>query len=83
MNKKLDLGICNSFWIRSKDNTEITRLVTITEISLNSKGNIASIGLGVSTFSPEELLKTMNGVINPPKIMIGNHLALGCYFKYL
>lgn len=65
MNKKLDLEIGNSFWIRSKDNTEITHLVTITEISLNSKGNIASIGLGVSTFSPEELLKNYEWCTSP------------------
>lgn len=67
MNKKLDLGIGSSFWIRSKDNTEITHLVTITEISLNSKGNIASIGLGVSTFSPEELLKNYEWSNKSPK----------------
>lgn len=65
--KKKDLYTGNSFWIRSKDNTEITRLVTITEISLNSKGSIASIGLGVSTFLPEELLKNYEWSNKSPK----------------
>lgn len=52
---KKDLIMGESFFIRSKDNPEILHLVRITEISLNRE-HIASIGLGVSVFSPEELL---------------------------
>lgn len=55
--RKEGLNIGNSFWIRSKDNTEVAHLVTITEISMDSKGSIASIGLGTCVLPPEELLK--------------------------
>lgn len=53
--KKKDLIIGESFFIRSKDNPEYIHLVRITEITLNRE-HIACIGLGVSVFSPEELL---------------------------
>lgn len=65
MDKEIDIG--NSFWIRSKDNTEIVHLVTVTEISVNSEGSIVSIGLGASTFSPEELLKNYEWSNKSPK----------------
>ena len=62
-------GLCIgiSFWIRSRDNTEITHLVTVTEISLNFEGDIVSIGLGARVFSPEELLKNYEWSSKPPK----------------
>lgn len=53
--KKEGLYIGNSFWLRSKDDTEITHLVTVTSITLN-KGDIAFIGLGARLLSTEELL---------------------------
>lgn len=46
-----------SFWIRSKGNTETARLVAVTEISVNPKGNMVSIGLGTRVFTPEELME--------------------------
>ena len=61
----LRIGI--SFWIRSRDNTEITHLVTVTEISLNSERSLVSIGLGTRVFSPEELLKNYEWSSKPPK----------------
>lgn len=61
----IDVG--NSFWIRSKDNTEIVHLVTVTEISVNSEGSIVSIGLGTSVFPPKELLKNYEWSNEPPK----------------
>lgn len=65
--RKGGLYIGNSFWIRPRDNTEIVHLVTITEISLNSEGSVVSIGLGTSTFSPEELLKNYEWSSKAPK----------------
>jgi len=65
MDEMVRIGI--SFWIRSRDNTEIVRLVTVTEISLNSEGSIVSIGLGTNTFSPEELLKNYEWSSKAPK----------------
>jgi len=65
MDEMVRIGI--SFWIRSRDNTEIVRLVTVTEISLNSEGSIASIGLGTNTFSPAELLKNYEWSSKAPK----------------
>lgn len=65
--RKEGLYIGNSFWIRSRDNTEITHLVTITEISLNYEGSIVSIGLDTRAFSPEELLKNYEWSNKPPK----------------
>jgi len=61
------LCVGNSFWVRSKDNTEIVHLVTVTEISVNSEGSIVSVGLGTSTFSPEELLKNYEWSNKSPK----------------
>lgn len=65
MDEMVRIGI--SFWIRSRDNTEIVHLVTVTEISLNSEGSIVSIGLGTNTFSPEELLKNYEWSNKSPK----------------
>lgn len=61
------LYIGNSFWIRYKNNTDFTHLVTITEITLNSKGSIVSIRLGTSVFTPEELLKNYEWSNKSPK----------------
>ena len=65
--EKGGLYIGNSFWIRSRNNTEIVHLVTITEISLNSEGSVVSIGLGTNTFSSEELLKNYEWSSKAPK----------------
>lgn len=65
--RKEGLYIGNSFWIRSKDNTEIIRLATITEITIDSKGSITSIGLGLTEFSLEELLKNYEWSNKSPK----------------
>lgn len=64
--KKKDLIIGESFFIRSKDNPEYIHLVRITEITLNGE-HIACIGLGVSVFSPEELLKNYEYAMSPTK----------------
>lgn len=61
------LCIGNSFWIRSKDNTEITHLVTVTEISLDSEGGMISIGLGTRVLTPKELLMSYEWSNKPPK----------------
>lgn len=61
------LSIGNTFWVRSKDNTEIAHLVTVTQISVNSEGSIVSIGLGTDVFPPKELLKNYEWSSKPPK----------------
>lgn len=55
---KEGLGIGDSFFIRPKGEKEVARLVTVTEITLNSKGFVGCIGLGINLFSPDELSNT-------------------------
>lgn len=67
VNRKEGLNIGDTFWIRSKDNTEVAHLVTITEITIDSKGSIASIGVGPHVLPPEELLKNYEWSDKSPK----------------
>lgn len=61
------LSIGNSFWIRSKDNSEIAHLVTVTEISVDLDGSMVSIGLGTRVLTPKELLKNYEWSNKHPK----------------